>query len=199
MTDPYATYCQLVSRVEAFAQAVRQRFSDQITCQAGCDGCCYQTFTIFPVEAHHLAQALLDLPREARQRLQRHLEQPESPWRLAAEPRPCVLLMDGQCGLYEGRPLICRMQGYPLSSTMIESPDGGQRDCCPLNFTAVALSALEPQAVYNLDVVNQTLVAINHLFVKERHQPDQRVSIRQAVLRALEALAQADDEASGMS
>ena len=42
MTNAYQTYQQLVQRVEAFAQGVRQRYSTQITSQAGCDGCCYQ-------------------------------------------------------------------------------------------------------------------------------------------------------------
>jgi uncharacterized protein len=198
MADPYTTYQQLVSRAETLAQAIRQRYPEHITCHAGCDGCCYQSFTIFPVEAHHLAQALSSLPREARQRLQQHLEQPESPWRMADEPRPCVLLMDGQCGLYEGRPLICRLQGYPLFSRMIESPDGVQRDCCPLNFTDMALSDIDAQAVYNLDVVNQTLVAINHLFIQDHHLADQRLSMRQAVLQALASLAKTDHEERGM-
>jgi len=42
-----------------------------------------------------------------------------------------------------------------------------------------------PQAVYNLDLVNQTLAAINHLFVQESGMPAQRITIRQAVLAAL--------------
>ena len=186
MADPYATYRQLVSRVETLGQAIYQRYQEHITCHAGCDGCCYQTFTIFPVEAHHLAQALSELTYEARRQLKLHLEQPESSLRMADEPRPCVLLKDGKCSLYEGRPLICRLQGYPLFSRMIESADGSQRDCCPLNFTEMALSDVDVQAIYNLDVVNQTLVAINHLFIKANKLPDARVSIRQAVLQAID-------------
>jgi hypothetical protein len=42
-----------------------------------------------------------------------------------------------------------------------------------------------PQAIYNLDLVNQTLAAINHLFVQESGLPDQRLTIRQAVLAAI--------------
>jgi len=47
------------------------------------------------------------------------------------------------------------------------------------------LQDIMPQAVYNLDLVNQTLAAINHLFVQESGLPDQRLTIRQAVLTAL--------------
>jgi hypothetical protein len=68
---------------------------------------------------------------------------------------------------------------------MIERPDGAQRDCCPLNFADVPLQDVVPQAVYNLDLVNQTLAAINHLFVQEYGLSEQRVTIHQAVLAAL--------------
>jgi len=184
MSDAYEQYQRLVARVDAFGQAICQRYPTQITCHAGCDGCCYQQFTVFPVEAHHLAQAVRALAPEARQHLLARLQQAD-PWRVVETPPPCVLLEHGRCSLYDYRPLICRIHGFPVSSTMIERPDGGQRDCCPLNFADVPLQDIVPQAVYNLDLVNQTLAAINHLFVQESGLPDQRRTIRQAVLAAL--------------
>jgi len=48
----------------------------------------------------------------------------------------------------------------------------------------VPLQDIVPQAIYNLDLVNQTLAAINHLFVQEHQLPDQRSTIRQAVVAA---------------
>jgi Fe-S-cluster containining protein len=189
VTDAHHRYEQLVERVEAFARDIRQRYPTQVTCHAGCDACCYQQFTIFPVEAWHLAQAVARLRAETRQRLRQRLEEPEDPFRMIAPARPCVLLEDGCCSVYEGRPLICRMQGFPLFSTMITRPDGGQRDCCPLNFTNMALEDIDAPAVYNLDLVNQMLAAIHHLFIQESGQPDQRVSLRQAVLQAFAACA----------
>jgi len=184
MSDAYEQYQRLVARVDAFGQAIRQQYPTQITCHAGCDGCCYQQFTVFPVEAHHLAQAVAALAPEVRQHLLAWLQQVD-PWRVVDTPPPCVLLEHGRCSLYEHRPLICRIHGFPVSSSMIERSDGGQRDCCPLNFADVPLPDIAPQAVYNLDLVNQILAAINHLFVQESGLPDQRVTIRQAVLAAL--------------
>jgi Fe-S-cluster containining protein len=184
MASAYEQYQRLKARVDAFGQTIGQRYPAQITCHAGCDGCCYQQFTIFPIEAHHLAQAFMALTPEARQRLLARLQQ-DDPWRIIETPTPCVLLEHGCCSLYEHRPLICRIHGFPISSTMIERSDGGQRDCCPLNFTDVPLQDIVPQAIYNLDLVNQTLAAINHLFVQEHQLPDQRITIRQAVLTAL--------------
>jgi Fe-S-cluster containining protein len=184
MSNAYEQYQRLQARVDDFGQTIAQRYPTQVTCHAGCDGCCYQQFTVFPVEAHHLAQAVAALAPEARQRLLARLQH-NDPWRLIDTAAPCVLLEHGCCSLYEYRPLICRIHGFPIASTMIEHPDGGQRDCCPLNFTDVPLRDIVPQAIYNLDLVNQTLAAINHLFVQEHQLPDQRVTIRQAVLAAL--------------
>ena len=186
MTEAYATYRQLVDRVERFAEVIRQRYAEQITCRAGCDGCCYQTFTVFPVEAYHLAQALATLTPAARQQLRQQLQTQADPWRLVEEAEPCVLLADGRCRLYDGRPLICRLHGYPLYSRMIERADGLQRDCCPLNFTTLPLQDIDAQAIYNLDLVNQLLAAINHRFVQEHGVPDGRVTLAQAVRQALE-------------
>jgi uncharacterized protein len=178
-------YKQLVERVDTFGKAIRRRYPEQITCHVGCDGCCYQQFTVFPVEAYALGQAVADLSRTERQRLRERLQQEPDPWHIIDEPAPCVLLQDGRCLLYQGRPVLCRMHGFPLFSTMIERPDGGQRDCCPLNFPGMPLETIEAQTIYNLDLVNQTLAAIHHLFVQEQGGSAQRVTIRQAVLGAL--------------
>ena len=183
--EVYQQYQHLVARVEAFGEAVRQQYPGQVTCHAGCDGCCYQHFTVFPIEAYHLAQAVRTLEPGARQLLLERLQAAPNPWRQVDEPQPCVLLDRGRCMLYAGRPLICRLHGFPLYSTMIERSDGIQRDCCPLNFTQVPLAEIAPQAIVNLDLVNQTLVALNHLFVQARQQSDQRETLRHAVLAAL--------------
>lgn len=194
MTDAYQTYRQLVERVEAFAQAIRQRYPAQITCHAGCDGCCYQHFTVFPVEAQHLASAVAALSLHERQRLRRDLLASETLLHVVDQPLPCVLLEDGCCRLYAGRPLICRMHGYPLFTQMIEREAGSKRDCCPLNFTGMPLEEIEAQAVFNLDLINQTLASIHHLFVQECGCADLRIPIRQAVLQALDAASETDGE-----
>ena len=183
--DSYTTYRALVARIGAFAQRVRQRHAKHITCQAGCDSCCYQTFTIFPVEAEHMAQVVASLPQPQRQQLRAHLDAAPDTFNMVEDARPCVLLAQGRCLLYAGRPLICRMHGYPMYSTMVRRDDGSQRDCCPLNFSTLPLRLLEREAIFNLDLVNQTLAAINHQFVRQRQLIDERLSIRHAVMRAL--------------
>lgn len=151
MSQAYTQYVQLVARVEAFGQAIRQRYAEHVTCHAGCDGCCYQHLTVFPVEAHHMRQAVGRLAPATREHLWQRLTELSDSWQILDQPQPCVLLKHGRCMVYEGRPLMCRLHGYPLFSAMIERPDGSQRDCCPLNFADLPLETLDPQAVVNLD------------------------------------------------
>jgi Fe-S-cluster containining protein len=197
MTTPYDTYRQFVARVEAFGEAIRERYAAQLMCRAGCDHCCYQEFTVFPVEAHHLAQAIAALSLDERQRLQERLQQAERTLPIAETLQPCVLLHEGRCSVYGGRPLICRLQGFPLFSDMIERPDGSQRDCCPLNFATMSLSDVESTAIFNLDLVNQTLAAIHHLYVqdagRDSGQRQARVHLSEAVRDALKRLSAAAD------
>src|SRR5262249_7045512 len=47
MPNAYEQYQHLVARIDAFGQAICQRYPTQVTCHAGCDGCCYQQFTVF--------------------------------------------------------------------------------------------------------------------------------------------------------
>jgi hypothetical protein len=186
VSQAYEKYLQLVARVEAFVQTIPQRYPGQVTCHPGCDGCCYQQFTVFPVEAYHLRHTVAQLAPEARQHLQQRFREASDTWEILGQGQACVLLEHGRCGLYAGRPLICRLHGYPLYSAMIERPDGGQRDCCPLNFSSVTLDTLDASAVVNLDLVNQTLAAINHVFVQEQGCAAPRHTIKQAVLEALQ-------------
>jgi hypothetical protein len=183
--DSYTIYQVLVERVEAFAQTVRQRHGEHINCKAGCDSCCYQTFTIFPVEAEHMARAIAGLSQAERRRLKAHLDVAPDAFKMAEAVQPCVLLVQGRCMLYSGRPLICRLHGYPLYSAMVERPDGSLRDCCPLNFSTLPLPLLESESIFNLDLVNQTLAAINHQFVQEHRLTGERLSIGHVVMRTL--------------
>ena len=88
MSQAYEKYRQLVARVEAFGQAIRQRYPGQVTCHAGCDGCCYQQFTVFPVEAYHLRQSVAELAPAVRQQLQQRVAAASDPWQILGQPNP---------------------------------------------------------------------------------------------------------------
>lgn len=167
-------YFDLVRQIDVLCGKIGGRFPDQIACRAGCDGCC-RHISLFPVEAVALAFARRQLPVESAYRIRGKA-------RIASPDGPCPLLEEGRCLLYDARPIICRTHGMPL----LMAGDGGNRriDFCPLNFQG--MEKLPGDAVIDLDRVNETLAAINALFVKEwvmkRPPLNERMSIAEALL-----------------
>lgn len=147
-----ANYRQFVARVDDLCGGIIGRFGPEITCSAGCDGCC-RHLSLFPVEAAALAESLLEIPPVERERIRERA-------RAVRHDSPCPLLAGHRCLLYDARPLICRTHGLPL--LMVR--DGRREvDHCPLNFRGV--SSLPGTAVIDLDRFNEILVAVNLRFV----------------------------------
>jgi len=146
-------YRQLVAKTDAFCRSVEERFAEQLACRAGCASCC-RHLTLFPVEAAALVAGLRRLPAAELAGL-REIARQSTP------DGPCPLLQAGLCRLYPVRPLICRSHGLPL---LVREAGGVRVDRCPLNFTGC--DSLPGSAVLDLDALNQTLVAINRLFLQ---------------------------------
>ena len=98
-----------------------------LTCQGCPDNCCDSYFLHHTYcEWAYLWQGLRELEEEQRativERAETYVE--ESRAQLARHERPqimCPLNMDGLCGLYKNRMLVCRMHGIPATMTR---PDG---------------------------------------------------------------------------
>ena len=150
--DRLGNYRSMILRVDELCRRIEESLRPKIACTRGCDGCC-RHLTLFPVEAVALATALRDLPSQEITRIREHA-------RTATPGGPCPLLEHHRCHLYAARPLICRTHGLPLLITR-----GGKRqvDHCPLNFRG--MSSLPGSAVIDLDRLNDTLVAVNALFI----------------------------------
>lgn len=162
-----ANYRSLLGRVDQLCGTILTQFADQITCRAGCSGCC-RHLSLFPVETASLVAAVEKLPDEIRTILSGRIGWPES--------GSCPLLLADCCTIYSDRPVICRTHGLPLLTEV----DGEKSvDCCPENFTTAA--SLPGSAVINLATLNSALVAINALFVAqsgdERFQGRERFTI----------------------
>jgi Fe-S-cluster containining protein len=166
-------YRNFVEGLNALCRNIEKEYFEQIACRKGCDACC-RHFSLFPVEAVNMAQALRQLPEA---QILRILEKA----RLASPDGPCPLLEDGACLLYPARPIICRTHGMPILTREHGKPTV---DFCPKNFKGIA--SLPGNAVIDLDLLNTTLVAINALFVKELSGPikpeKERLSIAEALL-----------------
>lgn len=166
-------YLDLIRQLDAFCGKIGERFTDKIACRAGCSGCC-RHISLFPVEAFALASALKELPTKTSGHIR-------SKARVASPDGPCPLLGENLCLLYDARPVICRTHGMPL----LLSGEAGTRgiDFCPLNFQGV--DKLPGDAVIDLDRVNETLAAINALFVKEWEYEMKPLSGRLSIAEAL--------------
>lgn len=148
-----ADYRRLVARVDARAAVIRGRWPAAMRCRRGCDGCC-RHLSVFPVEAAALRAALAEQPPEHIQALTARAGRPDA-------EVACPLLVEHACALYTARPIICRTQGLPLAFR----DHGALRvDVCPLNFRAG--ETLTGQDLLDLDRLNQTLAAVNALFVR---------------------------------
>ena len=112
--------------VDRFEHGVRSQFD--VTCAAGCSGCCHQVVMVQPFEAALIASTLgpgdiaAVVSQGSRQiaamdRLP--LEQGVLAWLQRAEP--CVFLRDNKCSIYEVAPATCRLF----------MTDGDARLCAP--------------------------------------------------------------------
>ncbi|MBK9061712.1 MAG: YkgJ family cysteine cluster protein [Acidobacteria bacterium] len=156
----------------------------ELTCRAGCFGCCVGLFAIGLPEALALRHVVAGLPAGARAavlaRATRAVEQSaatfpgdassglldpersdaaEGAWFLAARNTPCpaLELPSGRCAVYAARPTTCRTYGLALRS-------GGETlvSACELNFPAASAERVLATAIEarNLTGVDQALVEV---------------------------------------
>lgn len=81
---------------KTFAEAVEPLSG----CRNGCSACCYQSVHLTEAEARVMA-------KELGLRLAEPKYSGEPDGRYQGEP--CVFLLDGRCGIYESRPMACRL------------------------------------------------------------------------------------------
>lgn len=182
--ETFEPYAHLLSDLETLTQALSQQHAANITCQAGCSGCCLPGLSIFPVEAAAISLALAQLAEDNPALRQRVREQSQTALGDPETQEHCPLLVDDLCSIYAVRPVICRSHGYPIH---FQDPDPAPEaeegevflDVCPLNFTAEgALESLELPATLPIDRLNLRLAAINHVYCRDVLQAEaERVSL----------------------
>ena len=173
--DLLVNYRTLVSRLDELCRNISGEFQEAINCRPGCSACC-RHLTIFPVEAAALLESLQKHPSDLSYLL------PDSD---LPEDGPCPFLKDNLCAAYQDRPIICRTHGLPILTGTGEEKT---IDYCPENFQGI--KSIHGSAILNIDVINQTLVAINARFVHEtddsRFREKERFSLAQVIRLALE-------------
>lgn len=91
-------------------QAIAER-GIQFDCRPGCDHCCSLRVEVLPPEVFLIARELKKLPKDDLASLVSKIEDQADYARglsMGNYRRPCVMLEDGRCSIYEVRPSMCR-------------------------------------------------------------------------------------------
>lgn len=163
----------LQAKVDAFAQAVQQRRSDDMECRAGCAGCCHTQLSASVVEAALISAFIAALPQDAQAQLKQQAAAVDTA--NTDDRRRCAMLTKQEhCAIYPVRPLICRTQGLPLQypAELIPAESIYKRRSestavtwCPLNFTKAEPSSPD---TLNAERVDQLLGVVNLRYAHAR-------------------------------
>ena len=158
-------YLNLRKKVDEQFDKIFNKYRSQMSCTEGCHDCCVPDLSVTQVEAEMIKAFLKSNPLLIDQLKQLLQTNPYQGTR-------CALLNEqGQCSIYEVRPLICRSHGAPVLVQIDDTHEG--IDACPKNFSS-GLSVLEAGDWIHLDTLN-TLIALvdwRNALDQGRERPD---------------------------
>lgn len=99
-------------------------YGDKIQCRKGCSKCCSQIFKITAIDGWIINRHIKTLPIAEKERLKQKARNYKP-----GEPCP-ALGNEGECTIYEARPVICRRFGMPIYD--YKNPE--RIYACELNF-----------------------------------------------------------------
>jgi len=106
-------------------------YGDKIQCGRGCSKCCSQIFRITNLDGWIIAEHVKSLPEERRNELKQKAKEYLKAKPLCKGELPCPALGDeGECTIYEARPVICRRFGMPI----YDYKNPAAIHACELNF-----------------------------------------------------------------
>ena len=109
-------------------------YGDKIQCRKGCSKCCSQIFRITPLDGWIITDHVKSLPEEKRNILVEKAKEYKPPSVSPPEEgmrQECPALgSEGECTIYEARPVICRRFGMPI----YDYKNPGKVHACELNF-----------------------------------------------------------------
>lgn len=144
MPDLKQKFYDITSLIQVEFDRNLEIYGDKIQCRKGCSKCCSQIFNITFIDAFIIGEHIRSLPAERREALQQkareyllHLPLTKSKnWLDSGESAkregvPCPALgSEGECTIYEARPVICRRFGMPIYD--YKNPTNVH--ACELNF-----------------------------------------------------------------
>ena len=159
---------KLHERIDARAGELTLRHAQRLRCERGCNACCVDDLTVFPIEAERIRTSHEGLL-----------------WNEAPHPPgACAFLGNtGECRIYADRPYVCRTQGLPLR--WFAEDDSGEicenRDICPINAEGPALGELPEEACWLIGPVELELAELQ---AKIRDPHEDRIALRSLFDRA---------------
>lgn len=179
-------------------------YGDRMQCGRGCSSCCSQMFRITMLDSYVISAAIDmmdEISRAAvRKRAQAYLLERQrlldERARESALPDdseipthglrlPCPALVDGACGIYDSRPVVCRKWGIPLFDP--DTPDRLQ--ACELNFPPG--TSIEDDELDEL-VLRQS--NIHELWQSAKHEFRTRTETHQVATTIAEAMLAGHEE-----
>jgi len=159
---------KLHESIDVRAVEIALHHSQRLHCEPGCQSCCLDDLTVFPVEAQRIRVSHEALLRDG----------------APHPPGACAFLGNaGECRIYADRPYVCRTQGLPLR-WFVEDDSGEiceKRDICPLNAEGTALDELPEEACWLIGPVELELAKLQ---VKTRGPREDRIALRALFERA---------------
>ncbi len=150
-----AEYRAFLIKVDVKFGDIQNRNQTQMQCGSGCHQCCLPQLTVFEIERENIRQHLEQNPELVQKLRQLAKNNPHQGQR-------CQFLeANGNCAVYEVRPLVCRSHGAPLYFKE-GVPAKARLDVCELNFRGLkSLGDLTNSDFINLDLINQVLALLN--------------------------------------
>jgi uncharacterized protein len=147
------------NKVDLFFKSLTANHGQALQCARGCHHCCHVDLSVFAVEAAAMWRWFLQLSQADKMKLQTRLRtqfDPIAPDASGTLHQACVFLREGECTVYETRPVVCRSQGAVL---LLQKSPKAVYDVCPLNFTEA--NSLPPQREWlDLERLNTILAAL---------------------------------------
>lgn len=101
-----AAWKQVADFIEGASKRLWAESEVKPVCKKGCSMCCYQSVGVSDYEAEKLIPYVTP---DKIEHLQKQFHKKRENWGYAPENRCIFLQDDGACGVYENRPLVCRI------------------------------------------------------------------------------------------
>jgi Fe-S-cluster containining protein len=196
----------LPSKYREVLLLVEQEFSrnvdlhgDRMQCGRGCSSCCSQMFRITMLDSFVISAAINKMDEESRAALRKRAQDYRQERQRLLDERahetdlpddseipthglrlPCPALIDGACGIYDARPVVCRKWGIPLFDP--DQPDRLQ--ACELNFppgTSIEDEELD-ELLLRQSSIHELWQAAKHEFRARRKPQQMATTIAEAML-----------------